>query len=851
MNRLIPLLVLTSGLMGPGAHAQAPLYADDFETDTSANWAVFEGSGNGVPDFTAEFSFDYSQQKFVASGVTNTIPPAPNSAAGTTRGVKLTVNKDNLVDPADATASYPAAVNLYPKAQSFSGNYALRCDLWINYNGGRFGGTGSTEFGILGINHAADKVNWPNGSDSDGSWFAVAGEGGAARDYRAYDGMSGAAPAELQGLDAGFLDRNEDGLTEFETNPDQTPLEPLWAMFPEPAFETPGAPGKRWVQVEVAQRNGNLIWKMDGFIIAERPNASGWTTGNIMIGTMDVFASIADPKEDNFVIFDNVRVVNLDAEPAPPKVKVEVTDADAGEPANPGVFTISREGGDQTQPLEVAYRIGGTATPGTDFATDGIMGLKATIPANAASVDVAVQPVDNLAGEPVETVILTLAGNAAFEMGLNVSATLELKDDGDTIGVTIAPKNPFAYERIAGDELTFEVRREGDTANDLSVNLTYAGTATQDDYDGALRGITIPAGELATTLVLTPKDDALVEGNETVEVTLVAGGGYTVGPNHTATGTLIDDDLEARPVLFAEDFNADTSANWQIRFGAGNNIQDYQARFAYDYSADGIPPAPHGNGDTKGLRLTVNKDEGTATGAAGVNLYPAGKSFSGAYALRFDMYLTFNPVLAGTTEHAIFGINHSGSYTNRHNAAGGDGLWFAAETDGSASSGRSYVSYVGKADAVPAFQARPAGDFAAYFTAPPYLAAGAPSGVWVDVEVSQVSGVVTWKINGTTLHESLDVADVNSGNLMLGYMDTFNSIGAPDNYVIYDNVRVVQLEEPSVSIAKDGAELVLTFTGVLQSSATVEGAYLDVSDAQSPLRVAPTAATSFWRARAR
>src|SRR5439155_12707794 len=70
------------------------VFSDNFESNSAANWNLFWGAGNGVSDFTTNWSFDYSATAYVANGVTNFIPPAPNSA-GTTRGLKLTVNKND------------------------------------------------------------------------------------------------------------------------------------------------------------------------------------------------------------------------------------------------------------------------------------------------------------------------------------------------------------------------------------------------------------------------------------------------------------------------------------------------------------------------------------------------------------------------------------------------------------------------------------------------------------------------------------------------------------------------------------------------------------------------------------
>jgi hypothetical protein len=40
-------------------------------------------------------------------------------------------------------------------------------------------------------------------------------------------------------------------------------------------------------------------------------NGLSETSGNVMVGYMDVFASVANPAADNFIIYDNVRVEEL------------------------------------------------------------------------------------------------------------------------------------------------------------------------------------------------------------------------------------------------------------------------------------------------------------------------------------------------------------------------------------------------------------------------------------------------------------------------------------------------------------------------------------------------------------
>ncbi|HTD68279.1 MAG TPA: immunoglobulin domain-containing protein [Candidatus Limnocylindria bacterium] len=271
------------------------VFSDPFENNSSANWSLFQDSGNGTADYTAEWAFDYGTTPFVSGGVTNFIPPAPNSV-GTTRGLKLTVNKNDLV----ASLS---GVSLYPNNQTFSGDYILRCDVWLNYNGPAGGSAGSTEFASLGINHAGTRVNWGGGTStaSDGLWFAMDGEGGTTSDFRAYEGRASAAPALLSFANSG-LDAN--GAQSGDS------LDPFFqTQFPAGTYESAGAPGKRWTQCEVSQINGMVLWRLNGVIVAERTNTTSFTNGNVMIGYMDLFTSIPSATNETFVIFDNVRVL--------------------------------------------------------------------------------------------------------------------------------------------------------------------------------------------------------------------------------------------------------------------------------------------------------------------------------------------------------------------------------------------------------------------------------------------------------------------------------------------------------------------------------------------------------------
>jgi N-acetyl-anhydromuramyl-L-alanine amidase AmpD len=279
------------------------VFYDTLQNDTSTNWVLFQASGNAISDFTTNWGFDFTSSTYTFNSATNIIPVAPGTTNGVKRALKITVNKN------DAVAA-TSGVSLYPAGKSYGGNYALKFDMWINYTGGQGGGTGSTEYATFGLNHSATRINWASGtaSSSDGVWFAVDGEGGAAStDYMAFAGNPSGNPTSL-GLVAGGFQANGALTTD---NSDRLYV----GIFPGGTYETPGAPGKHWVQGEVDQINGVIIWKLNGVVVAERTNTSSFTNGDIMMGYMDTFSSIGSPLQDGYVLFANVRVLQAATRP--------------------------------------------------------------------------------------------------------------------------------------------------------------------------------------------------------------------------------------------------------------------------------------------------------------------------------------------------------------------------------------------------------------------------------------------------------------------------------------------------------------------------------------------------------
>lgn len=268
----------TCALLGLFGTSMAASFFDDFDGGTSASkWDLFTSNS----DYTVNFAFDYS---------TLGIPSAPNSVGGTTIGLYMSVN-DRL--------GVAAGVAAFAKNLNFAGDYWLEFDMYMSYNGGPGGGTGSTENFSAGINQSGTALVWSGSAPSSSVWFTTTGEGGAARDYRAYKGT--VEYSATSGVYAAGTDSNGNG-PQAHQNAYYT------SLFAPPTYETAGAPGKAWTRVRIEQKNNVVYWYLNGKLIATVSD-SPVNSGTIMLGYMDMFASLSAEPNKTFVIYDNVRAV--------------------------------------------------------------------------------------------------------------------------------------------------------------------------------------------------------------------------------------------------------------------------------------------------------------------------------------------------------------------------------------------------------------------------------------------------------------------------------------------------------------------------------------------------------------
>ena len=126
------------------------------------------------------------------------------------------------------------------------------------------------------------------------------------------------------------------------------------------------------------------------------------------------------------------------------------------------------------------------------------------------------------------------------------------------VAVTLVGADTTANE--SGDPGLVTVIRNGPTTTALQVDLTYSGTAGNGiDIVRIPASVTIPAGQTTLGIAITPLQDGLAEGNETVTVGIAPGAGYRQlsGTSQSATITLVDDEgvtvnISASDAMMAE-----------------------------------------------------------------------------------------------------------------------------------------------------------------------------------------------------------------------------------------------------------------------------------------------------------
>ncbi|WP_443943537.1 Calx-beta domain-containing protein [Pedobacter sp. AW1-32] len=209
------------------------------------------------------------------------------------------------------------------------------------------------------------------------------------------------------------------------------------------------------------------------------------------------------------------------------------------------VVTLSNPSSVDTQ---ISYSLGGTATEGSDFTS--IQNKIITIPAGSTTGTIVIPVLNDNIVEGTETVIATLLTSNNPLVGIsNVPASINIIDNSSATVTVVASAN--VSEPNTPGQFTFVLSNPSTTNTQIS--FTVSGTATSGiDYKTLVNTVTILAGETTATLPVEVIDDNLVEGVETVVLTLTAAtNNSSITANTTPVTLNINDDDTATATITA------------------------------------------------------------------------------------------------------------------------------------------------------------------------------------------------------------------------------------------------------------------------------------------------------------
>lgn len=222
------------------------------------------------------------------------------------------------------------------------------------------------------------------------------------------------------------------------------------------------------------------------------------------------------------------------------KASIAVT-RDAVHPETTGIVTVTL-----TPPIPQAVTIPYSVQPGSTAAgSDYTLSGTLVIPANTATGQIIVTPTANAAiAVGGETVVISLDSSDDYQRttGPITSATATLTILPTTGTVEVGTATDGAEGGLNG-AFTLTIARFTGHTEAVTVDYSIAGSATATgDYTALPGSAVIPAGQDSVSIPITIVNDSLVEGDEDLTLTVVAGTGYVLGSDLGATLTIADNE---------------------------------------------------------------------------------------------------------------------------------------------------------------------------------------------------------------------------------------------------------------------------------------------------------------------
>jgi hypothetical protein len=337
---------------------------------------------------------------------------------------------------------------------------------------------------------------------------------------------------------------------------------------------------------------------------------------------------------------------------------------------------------------------------------------------------VPVSAIDDSIAEFDESVTVSLQGVIhVYTVGTPSSATV-LIHDNDTPLVSVETINDAAE---GGTDGIFRFTRQGDKSGSLTVSYSLGGTATNGTDFTSLSGtVTFVAGDVTADVDVHALHDGVNDPDETVNMTVTSGTGYTAGSPSSATVNVIDTDIlpiafddfettsENAPIVvsaldFATSLYGDTLTITGVTQGANGSVVNNQdgtvtytpnTGFVGDDSFTYTAEDPFGNAATGTITITVTQPQAPPT-----SVWTAANTAVTVDVpnLAFDPdgeTLTTTAVTQGSHGSVVLNGDGTVTYTPNSNYTGDDSFTYTVEDPNGNTATNTITVTVGSTDPV-------------------------------------------------------------------------------------------------------------------------------------------------------
>ena len=275
--------------------------------------------------------------------------------------------------------------------------------------------------------------------------------------------------------------------------------------------------------------------KNDGTVITWGDQSKGGNSSSVSSQLKSDVVGFADPFADDW-LFDSSTM----------SIALKVSQYQVIEDSNTDiVYTFSRKGA-TIAPLTVSYSLTGTAINGTDYkGIDSVTSTKSiTFPSGSNIATVTVSPVADNDFETDETIILTLLEGTSYSLG--TKSPVEVTIINDELPIITLAASHTEVEENNNNAINYLFTRSGPSTRELTVHYTVSGTAELGgDYTGIesspiKKSITFKANSSTANVAIRPTADTLVESNESIIISIIAGTNYEIGTKSGITVTILE-----------------------------------------------------------------------------------------------------------------------------------------------------------------------------------------------------------------------------------------------------------------------------------------------------------------------